>query len=70
MPNYYFALFRAPADGEAHHFADDSAAKAEAVLCARELARNREPHLQERVIVTRQDGTVVHQVFLKDCIPR
>ena len=75
MPKYYFALFRPalfrptlfrpPAEEEGHDCADDSAARAEAIRCAYDLARNREPHVQERVIVTRQDGTVVHEVFLK-----
>jgi len=79
MPRYYFALFRPglfrpslfrpPADEEGHDFANDRAARAEAIRCARDLARNREPHMQERVIVTRQNGTVVHEVFLKAPIP-
>ena len=44
MPKYYFDVFRPSADEEGHHFADDSAARDEAILCARDLARNGEPN--------------------------
>jgi hypothetical protein len=68
MPKYYFDVFRPPADQDGHHFADDSVAREEAIRCARDLARNGKPNAHERVIVTRQDGTVVHEAFLKDNI--
>ncbi len=72
MPKYYFDLFRPSKDSkdsqeeEGHHFADDNAVREEAVGCARDLARNGKPNADERVIVTRQDGTVVHEAFLKE----
>jgi hypothetical protein len=64
MPKYYFDLFRSPLDEDGHDFADDHAAREEAVRCAKELARNANPARHERVIVTKQDGTVIHEAFL------
>ena len=66
MPKYYFDLFLPSAEEEGHNFADDSAAREEGIGCASDLARNGKPNANERVIITRQDGTIVHEAFLKE----
>ena len=52
---------RAAQDIEGQEFTDDDAARHEAVQVARNLARNRTPSADERVIVTNAQGVVIHE---------
>ena len=62
MPRYFFNLHGPAAqDIEGQEFTDDDAARHEAVQVARNLARNRTPSADERVIVTNAQGVVIHE---------
>jgi hypothetical protein len=62
MPRYYFHLHGSGArDLEGQDFADDEAARQEARAVARDLAQNRNPASDERVVVTDAAGKVIHE---------
>ena len=65
MPRYYFTLASGMQDDEGTELADDDAARNEANLIAGDLARNARPTKDERVIVTREDGSLVHEANLR-----
>jgi hypothetical protein len=46
-------------------FPDDAAAQRECSLVAQDLARKKPCSRSERVIVTREDGTAIHEAYLK-----
>jgi hypothetical protein len=64
MPRYYFSLTSGGRDEEGADLPDDDAARREAGLVGRDFARN-SPTRTGQVIVTREDGTVVHEVDLQ-----
>ena len=62
MPRYYFHLHGSGArDLEGQDFADDEAARQEARAVARDLAQNRNPASDERIVVTDAAGKVIHE---------
>ena len=65
MPRYYFTLASGMQDDEGTEFADDEAARREAILIACDLSRNARPTNDERVIVTREDGSLVYEANLQ-----
>jgi hypothetical protein len=62
MPRYFFHLHGSGArDTEGQEFPNEEAAREEARAVARELAHNRNPVTDERVVVTDADSTIVHE---------
>jgi uncharacterized protein DUF6894 len=62
MPRYFFHLHGSGArDLEGQDFADDEAARQEARGVARDLAQNRNPVSDERIVVTDAAGKVIHE---------
>jgi Domain of unknown function (DUF6894) len=62
MPRYFFHLHGSGArDLEGQDFADDEAARQEARAVARDLAQNRTPASDERIVVTDADGKLIHE---------
>jgi Domain of unknown function (DUF6894) len=62
MPRYFFHLHGSGArDLEGQDFADDESARQEARAVARDLAQNRNPASEERVVVTDAAGKVIHE---------
>lgn len=62
MPRYYFALHGSGAqDLEGQDLPNEEAAREEARAVARDLAQNRSPASDERIVVTDADGRVVHE---------
>jgi len=62
MPRYFFHLHGSGArDLEGQDFADDEAARQEARAVARDLAQNRNPASDERIVVTDAAGKVIHE---------
>jgi len=62
MPRYFFHLHGSGArDLEGQDFDDNSAAIQEARAVARDLSQNRNPASEERVVVTDDQGNVVHE---------
>ena len=62
MHRYFFHLHGSGArDVDGQEFADDNAAIQEARAVARDLSHNRNPSLQERIVVTNEKGDVVHE---------
>ena len=66
MPRYFFHLKGSGAtDTEGQDFADDDAARQEAVAVARELSRNRTVSTNERLVVTNANGEIIHEEALE-----
>ena len=62
MPRYFFHLADSGArDIEGQEFADDEAARQEAVMVARELAGCRSISTNDRIVVTDAKGKVIHE---------
>jgi Domain of unknown function (DUF6894) len=62
MPRYFFHLAGSGArDIEGQEFADDEAARQEAVMVARELAGGRSISANDRIEVTDAKGKVIHE---------
>jgi Domain of unknown function (DUF6894) len=62
MPRYFFHLAGSGArDLEGQEFADDEAARQEAVMVARELAGSRHISMHDRLVVTDAKGKVIHE---------
>ena len=62
MPRYFFHLHGSGArDIEGREFADDAAAREEAIAVVRDLSRNRPTTTSERVVVTNENGEIVHE---------
>jgi hypothetical protein len=62
MPRYFFHLHGSqPKDTEGQEFANDDAAREEAVAVAQELSRNRHTSAKERLVVTNAQGEVIHE---------
>jgi hypothetical protein len=62
MPRYFFHLAGSGArDIEGQEFADDEAARQEAVMVARELAGGRSIATNDRIVVTDAKGKVIHE---------
>jgi hypothetical protein len=67
MPLYHLNLAPGPIlDDEGLEFPNDEAAHKEAALMARDLAHNRVITGNHRVVVSREDGSIVHEVYLQD----
>lgn len=62
MPRYFFHLAGSGArDLEGQEFADDEAARQEAVMVARELAGSKSISTHDRIVVTDAKGKVIHE---------
>jgi hypothetical protein len=67
MPLYTFNLAPGPIlDDQGLELPNDAAARREAEVIARDFVRNKAPSINERVVASKTDGTVVHQVYLQD----
>jgi len=64
MRRYNFSLFGGEPNPEWLEFSDAAAARTEADLVARDLARGAMRMAHERVIVTDETGTVVYEAYL------
>jgi hypothetical protein len=70
MSRYFFHLRPSRiVDTEGQVFATEEEARHEAEAVARELARNRAPSAQERIVVTDENGAVVHEELLAGAGP-
>jgi hypothetical protein len=66
MPRYFFHLAGSGArDIVGQEFADDEAARQEAVMVARELAGSRSISPNDRIVVTDAKGKVIHEEPLR-----
>jgi hypothetical protein len=62
MARYYFTLYGSGADDlDGQDFPNDETAREEAKAVARELSQNRNPASNERIVVTDENGKVVHE---------
>ena len=60
MPRYYFTLYGSgAADLEGQELPNDDAARDEARAVARDLAQNRNPATDARIVVTNEKGDVI-----------
>jgi hypothetical protein len=67
MPLYTFNLAPGPIlDEQGLELPDDNAARVEAELIARDIVRNRAPTINERIVASKTDGTIVHEVYLQN----
>jgi hypothetical protein len=67
MPRYTFNLAPGPTlDEEGLELLDDAVARREAEVIARDFVRHKTPSTNERIVAARDDGTIVHQVYLQD----
>ena len=65
MPRYFFHMHGSGArDTLGQELPDDEAARREAVAVARDLSRNRNVGMDEVLIVTNDNGDVIHKVPL------
>jgi len=62
MARYYFTLYGSGAeDLDGQEFPTDEAAREEARAVARDLSQNRNPASNEKIVVTNENGEVVHE---------